>query len=98
MRILYKALASVGMIALSAAAAIGIRHLRVNSQKKQDDHPEKAASGTESSESKDQVNAAESKDQADVPADHPDQPEASPEAKAEDAAASESHEADSDNG
>ena len=42
MRLLYKALASVGMIALSAAATIGIRHLRMNAKNKAEDTPDQA--------------------------------------------------------
>lgn len=34
MRILYKTLASVGMILLSTAAAFGIRHIKLNNQKR----------------------------------------------------------------
>ena len=36
MRILYKTLASVGMILLSTAAAFGIRHIKINNQKRSD--------------------------------------------------------------
>lgn len=41
MKIVYKALASIGMLALSTAAAMGVRHL-VKKQKKSDPrHPRK---------------------------------------------------------
>ena len=36
MRVLYKALASVGMLALSTAAALGVRHLAIASKKRKE--------------------------------------------------------------
>ncbi len=67
MRLLYKALASVGMIALSAAATVGIRHFRTHKNKNEESPdlvPDNAESKEDNAESKDQeLNHEASSDQ-----------------------------------
>lgn len=59
MRTLYKALASVGMIALSTAAALSVRHLSIAAKKRKNQNLDDSAQQIDSDAQKTQIETAQ---------------------------------------